>query len=128
MGLLDGGSLYEPCIVYPEEMVLDGDGNKRTRPAATGIPTTARFQVQGQSGTSARRAEQDNEGFETEQVYEVRFPRSFVDRYGLLGAQSELEWGLNPLGHPVRWAIFGYAAKYNSSRRTAHTTYAIKRF
>lgn len=128
MGLLDGGSLYEPCTVYREEMVIDGDGNKRTRPSIAGIPTTARFQVKGQSGTSARRAEADNEGFESEQVYEIRFPRSFTATYGLLGAQSELEWGLNPLGAPVRWAIFGYADKYNSSQRTAHTTYTIKRF
>ncbi len=119
MSLLDDGSQYEPCIVFPEEMVTDSDGNKRTRPSTTGIPATARFEIQGQSGTSSRRQEQDNEGFESEKAYSIRFPRSWSL---ILGAQSEIEW------NGVRWAMFGDVQRYNRSPRTAHVTYTIKRY
>ena len=122
MSLLDGGSQYEPCVVYPAELTIDVDENKRTGPSATGIPATARFQIQGQSGTSSRRQEQDNEGFESEKVYSVRFPRSFDREHGELGAQSQIEW----LGK--RWAMFGDVQRYNSSPRTAHYVYTIKRY
>lgn len=117
MSLLDRGD--EDVKVFPEEAVTDMDGNTRTRPSAVGIPLKARIQVQGQSGTSARRGEQDNEGFETEKVYRVRFPRSFTT---ILGAQSEIEW------RGVRWALFGDANYYTGSRRTRHQTYSMKRF
>ena len=119
MSLLDGRARYESCIVYPEVLTTDVDGNKRTAPSASGIVTKARFQVQGQSGTSARRAEQDNEGYESEKVYVIRFPRSFTTS---LGAQSEIEW------RGARWALFGDLNIYNSSRRTAHQTYTIRRY
>ena len=117
MSLLDNAQ--EECVVFPEEAVTDADGNTRTRPAATGIPARARFQVQGQSGTSARRAEQDNEGFETEKVYRVRFPRSFPH---VLGAQSQIEWR----GH--RWVVFGDVNLYTGSPRTSHVDYTIRRY
>src|SRR5260370_1106150 len=102
MSLLDSGPSYEPCTVYLEEMVVDADGNKKTRPSATGTPATARFQIQGQSGTSSRRREQDNEGFESEKVYRIRFPRSWT---AILGAQSEIEWGVKTDGSPARWVL-----------------------
>ncbi|AQT28212.1 head-to-tail stopper [Mycobacterium phage Bachome] len=122
MSLLDTGARYQPCIVYPEEVVTDADGNIRTRPSTTGIPAIARFQVQNQSGTSARRAEQDNEGFETEKVYKMRFPRSFTKEHGILGAQSQIEW------RGQRWALFGDATVYDMSPATARVDYVIKRF
>lgn len=122
MSLLDGRGRYEPCIVYPEEVTLDVDGNTITRPSTVGIPARARFQVQGQSGTSARRAEQDNEGFMTEKVYRMRFPRSFHAEHGDLGAQSQIEWD----GH--RWALFGDVNKYNGSLQTKRVSYTIKRY
>ncbi|AFI24928.1 hypothetical protein [Mycobacterium phage SWU1] len=122
MSLLDTGARYQPCIVYPEEMVIDSDGNKRTRPSNTGIPAIARFQVANQSGTSARRAEQDNEGFETEKVYRMRFPRSFTKEHGILGAQSQIEW------RDQRWALFGDATVYDSSPALARVDYTIKRY
>lgn len=129
MSLLDSGPQYEPCVVFPEEVVTDRDGNLRTRPSSTGIPATARFQIQGQSGTSSRRQEQDNEGFESERVYKIRFTRKWSLQYGPLGAQSQIEWGgLDGLGRPIRWALFGDVARYNSSRRTRHQSYTIKRF
>lgn len=122
MSLLDTGARYQNVVVYPEEMMLDRDGNKRTRPSTSGIPAIARLQVANQSGTSARRAEQDNEGFETEKVYRMRFPRSFTKEHGVLGAQSQIEWG------GERWALFGDATVYDSSPALNRVDYTIKRF
>jgi hypothetical protein len=117
MSLLDRAT--EDVIVYPEEVVTDIDGNTRTRPSQTGIPAKARIQVQGQSGTSARRQEQDNEGYESEKVYRIRFPRSFPYT---LGAQSVIEW------RGKRWAVFGDVNYYTNSPRTAHVDYTMKRY
>ncbi len=120
--LLDGGALYEPCTVYPEVVVTDEDGNPKTRPSDTGFAAKARFDIQGQSGTASRRQEQDNEGFESEKVYSVRFPRSFDAEHGELGAQSQILW------RGARWVLFGDVNRYTRSRRTAHNVYTIKRF
>lgn len=122
MSLLDTGARYQQIIVYPEEMVVDSDGNKRTRPSSVGIPAQARLQVANQSGTSARRAEQDNEGFESEKVYRMRFPRSFTKEHGILGMQSQIEW------RGQRWAVFGDATVYDSSPALARVDYTIKRY
>ncbi|ASR77125.1 head closure Hc1 [Mycobacterium phage MyraDee] len=125
MSLLDDGALYEPIVIYPQEVVTDIDGNTRTRPSKTGIPAKARFQVLGQSGTSSRRQEQDNEGFESERVYTMRLPRSWT---AVLGMQSQIEWGTDTEGNPLRWALFGDVNHYKSSRRTRHMTYTVKRY
>jgi hypothetical protein len=117
MSLLDTAQVW--VTVYPEEKVIDIDGNIRTQPSKTGICAKARLQVLGQSGTSSRRQEQDNEGFESEKVYTLRFPRSFPI---ILGAQSQIEWDGN------RWAIFGDVNYYLNSPRTRHVVYTIKRF
>jgi len=120
MSLLDRGQ--EPVTVFPEEVVTDMDGNIRTRPSKTGIKTIARLQVQGQSGTSARRGEQDNEGYESEKVYRIRFTRAFAQQIGELGAQTEIEW------RGARWAMFGDVNRFTMSPATAHVNYTIKRF
>ncbi|AEL17666.1 head-to-tail stopper [Mycobacterium phage Bonamassa] len=120
MSLLDQGT--DDVIVYPEEVVIDKDGNTRTRPSKVGVPARARIQVLGQSGTSSRRQEQDNEGYETEKVYTIRFDRESDRRLGRLGAQSTVEWDGRI------WALFGDENVYNSSPRTAHRTYTIKRY
>ncbi|QBP30501.1 head-to-tail stopper [Mycobacterium phage Charm] len=122
MSLLDTGARYQPITVFPEVMVIDEDGNEFTRPSTTGIPAQARLQVANQSGTSARRAEQDNEGFSTEKVYRMRFPRSFTKQHGILGAQSQIEW------KGARWALFGDATEYDSSPALQRVDYTIKRF
>ncbi|AER48732.1 head-to-tail stopper [Mycobacterium phage Conquerage] len=122
MSLLDTGARYQPITVFPEVMVIDEDGNEFTRPSTTGIPAIARMQVANQSGTSARRAEQDNEGFSTEKVYRMRFPRSFTKEHGILGAQTQIEW------KGQRWAIFGDATEYDSSPALARVDYTIKRY
>ncbi|QLF84895.1 head-to-tail stopper [Gordonia phage Epsocamisio] len=122
MGLLDTKARYEPVTVFPQIMVIDDDGNKFTKPSATGIEAIARFQVANQSGTSARRAEQDNEGFESEKVYRMRFPRSFTKEQGIIGAQSKIVW------RGQTWAVFGDATVYNGSEATARVDYTVKRF
>lgn len=122
MSLLDTGARYQPVTVYPEELQIDDDGNKFTGPSETGIPAIARLQVANQSGTSARRAEQDNEGFSTEKVYKMRFPRSFTKEHGILGAQSEIVW------KGQRWAVFGDATEYDSSPALSRVDYTIKRY
>lgn len=120
MGLLDNDSrsVYEDCEVFLEEVVTDRDGNTITRASSTPIPAKARFQMQGQSGTSARRAEQMDEGFFTERVYDVRFPRSFPH---VLGAQAKIRYA------GVMWSVFGDVMRYNSSPRTRHLIYTVRR-
>ena len=117
MSLLDSGT--EDIIIFPEEKVIDIDGNIRTRPSKQGIPARARLQPVGMSGTSSRRQEQDNEGYEGEKVYWMRLPRSFSCE---LGAQSQIEW------RGARWAVFGDANRYTNSPRTNHLTYTVKRY
>ncbi|GAB3475291.1 hypothetical protein GCM10027521_04880 [Amycolatopsis cihanbeyliensis] len=116
VSLLDTG--VEDVTVYPEEVTQDRDGNTITRPSATGIPAKATIQLKAQSGTSSRRAEQDNEGFETETVYRLRFPRSFPH---VLGAQARIEW------RGEYWAVIGDAQRFNGSHKTRHIDYTIRR-
>ena len=122
MSLLDSGARYQPVQVYPEVHLIDDDGNDFTRPSKTPINAIARFQIANQSGTSARRSEQDNEGFSTEKIYRMRFPRSFTKQYGLLGAQSQIVW------KGKRWALFGDATEYDSSDALNRVDYMIKRY
>lgn len=119
MSLLDKG--VEDVIVFPEITTTDSDGNPFTKASDTGVPAKATIQIASQSGTSARRAEQDEEGFESEEIYRIRFPRAVDAMLGPLGPQSQVEWQ----GH--RWAVFGWRKRYNGSRRTRHNDYMIRR-
>lgn len=116
MSLLDRSN--ETVTVFPEEVTTDADGNTITRASATGIETRAWIAPQAQSGTSARRAETQETGFFTEQVYSLRFPRSWTLA---LGAQSQIEW------NGVRWSVFGNPVSHNGSARTRHCHYTIVR-
>lgn len=116
MSLLDYGNW--DIIVYPEEMYIDSDGNKMMRASSTGIPMRATIQPLPQSGTSARRAEQDNEGFESEELYRLRFRRS---EEPFLGNRALIEW------RGGTWSINGFPNIYRGSSRTAHLDYVIKR-
>ena len=118
MSLLDRGPAYEDVTVYPEETWTSSDGNLMTRASSTGIPAKAVIQVAAASGTSSRRSEQDNEGFESEENYRVRFSRDFTT---LLGAQSQLDW------RGIRYSLVGDPKRYNGSRRTGHLDYMIRR-
>jgi hypothetical protein len=126
VGLLDGGSPnYESITVYLQETVYDEDGNLVTRPSATGIPAKASFQRDTQSRASVRLLEQADQGFESEEIYTMRFPRSFPH---VLGLQAQVDWGVDANGNPRRWAVFGWPIPYNSSPRTKHLIYTVKRF
>lgn len=119
MSLLDRCDGFEAVTVYPEEVYFDADQNQMTRASSTGIHAEARWQIQGQSGTSSRRAEQQEEGFETERVYTIRFPRGFP----ILGAQSKVK--RDATGEV--FSLFGDAQYYNGSRRTSHVVYTVRR-
>jgi hypothetical protein len=122
MSLLD--TWNEEVVVFPEVTWTSPDGNLMTGASQTGIRTKAMIQVQAASGTSARRSEQDNEGFESEENYRVRFPRRVSAELAShlpLGPQSRIQWRAG------YWALVGFARRYNGSRRTAHHDYTIRR-
>lgn len=119
MSLLDRAK--EDVVIYHEESFEDADGNTMLRASDTGVPAKAEIQPARQSGTSARRAEQDNEGFETEEVYRLRFTREHDRTQPELGQQAQVEW------NGQRWAVVGLPARYRGSRRTAHIDYQIRR-
>lgn len=119
MSLLDKGNTI--ITVYPQEEVLDEDDNQLLRASLTGYEAVAVIQPARQSGTSARRAEQANEGYETEEVYRLRFTREHDRTHPRLGLASEIEWD------GERWHIVGVATRYFGSRKTAHIDYQIKR-
>lgn len=119
MSLLD--TWNEEIVVFPEVTWTSPDGNLMTGASHTGIPAKAMIQVQAASGTSARRSEQDNEGFESEENYRMRLPRREEVRLGDLGPQSRIEW------RGQRWALVGFPRRYNGSRRTRHRDYTIRR-
>lgn len=119
MSLLD--RKVETVTVFPEIVRLDEDGNTHRYPSPDGFEYTAVIQSKGQSGTAARRSEQDNEGYESETILRLRFTRGFEAEHGTLGRTSEIEW------NGERWTIFGDPYVYNGSPRTAHVDYVLKR-
>lgn len=117
MSLLDRWNAE--VLVYLEEAVEDRDGNIRTRAAKEPTPLKVWVAPIGQSGTSARRAEQDNEGYETEQVMRMRLLRK---DHGLkIGAQSKV------LLDGQVWSVFGDRTMYRGSPRTKHHDYTLRR-
>jgi hypothetical protein len=118
MSLLDSGN--EMVTIYPEIQTTDRDGNTILK-ADFNNPITAwvRIQPAAQSGTSARRAEQDNEGFETEEVYRLRFARGHEFQPGI-AAQLDRADG-------TRWSFIGYPLQYNGSSRTKRLEFTIRR-
>lgn len=122
MALLD--KAQQSVVLYPAESFLDDLGNTLLRPAAVGIPAKAEIQPARQSGTSARRAEQDNEGYESEETYRMRFARRVPPEVAAvlpLGPGSQVRW------KGKLWSLVGHPTEYEGSRRTAHTDYQIRR-
>lgn len=117
MSLLDRSNAT--VLLYPEEVVTSRDGNTFTRAAKEPIEIDVWIAPVGQSGTAARRAEQDNEGFETEKVLRMRVLRR--NHHGIIGAQSKIEW------EGRKYSIFGDATVYMGSPRTAHVDYTLRR-
>lgn len=102
---------------FPEVEFIDEDGNIMHKAAEVGRPLRVMIQPLPQSGTSARRAEQDNEGFESEQVYRMRV----LPGTEKLDAQGRLDWD------GQWWSIVGEPVRYRGSPRTAHVDYTIRR-
>lgn len=117
MSLLD--SWNTEVVLFPEEVVVDEDGNTRTQASKVGIPLRVTLQPWGQSGTSARKREQDLEGFMTEKVYRMRLRRE--DSHIVIGAQSKVLVG------DKLFSVFGDATWYMGSPRTRHVDYALWR-
>jgi hypothetical protein len=111
----------EDILIFHEEEYTSSDGNLMLRASAVGVPAKAEIQAARQSGTSARRAEQDNEGYETEEVYRLRFTRQYNKDNPPLGIAAQIEW------RGVRWSVIGQPTHYMGSRRTAHIDYQIRR-
>lgn len=117
MSLLDKGR--ETVILYNEETYVDPDGNPSRRASSTPVViNNCVVQLLAQSGTSARRTEDNNEGFDSEQVYRLRPPRSFTT---IIGMMAKVEW------QGITWSVFGKARRYNGSSRTAHIDYLIRK-
>lgn len=117
MSLLDRWNAE--VLVYLEEVVEDRDGNIRTRASKEPTPMKVWIAPVSQSGTSARRAEQDNEGYETEQVLRMRLLRK--DMHIKIGAQSKV------LIDGEMWSVFGDRTRYRASDRTRHHDYTLRR-
>lgn len=117
MSLLDTGNIE--VDVYPEEVVRDMDGNIRTRPAKTPFKLMVRLQPLGQSGTAARRMEQSEEGFETEQVLRMRVPRAYNHQF--IGSEAKVVFD------GQTWQVFGNPIRYRGSPRTEHVDYTLRR-
>lgn len=116
MSLLNRGN--EDVVVYVAEPWTDADGNQMWKVPAEGTPARAMIRPRQQSGTSARRAEQSDDGYLAEEVYTLRFARGHERE---LNPQSVVLW------HGERWHVFGEPTRYNGSPRTRHLTYTIRR-
>ena len=113
MSLLDRTNAS--VTVFPEESVVDSDGNTRTQPAAVGVVTSARVWPV----TNSRPSESwDDGGFDSTSRYALRFPRSFKT---VLGAQAQILW------EGVRWSVIGDPISFDGSFRTRHKHYRIER-
>lgn len=117
MSLLDRGNA--DILLYPEIAVTDADGNTRTKASDTPIPLRVQLQPVGQSGTAARRAEQDNEGYESEEVMRMRLLRRDEDI--VVGAQAQVVY------EGETWSVFGKPRRYFNSSRTTHWDYSLRR-
>lgn len=105
--------------LYPEIVVTDMDGNVRTTQSDEPIRIRVWLSVMNQSGTASRRAEQDNEGFETEKVLRMRPCRQ--DQDIPIEAQSQIVWNGD------RYSVFGDVSLYMGGPRTAHKVYTLRR-
>ena len=113
MSLLRRGN--ETVTVYPEETVIDADGNKLTRPGKVGV--AVRASVQPISSTE----DTDGGGANTTSRYRLRLAGGWPTGGGILGAGAQVEW------RGKRFAIEGDALLFNGSRRTAHAEYRMVR-
>lgn len=118
MSLLTKGT--QTVTIYHDEEWVSQDGNIMHRPSSTDVDVVSNcvVQIAAQSGTSARRAEQDEEGYDTEEVYRFRPPVTYTR---IIGFGAQVEW------QGKRWSIIGHEQRFNGSPRTAHIDYRIRR-
>jgi len=118
MSLLRRGR--ETVIVFHAEEYFSPDGNVMYRASDTDVDIIDNSVVQlaAQSGTSARRAEQDEEGYDTEDVYRFRPPQSYT---------REISFGSRAEWDGRMWAVIGNVRKYNGSDVTRHHDYTLRR-
>lgn len=117
MSLLDFGN--ETVTIQPARYEEDEDGNLMpTYHSEDEFTATVRLQPSAQSGTSARRAEQENEGFESEEMYSLRFVRN---QEVVVDPLAKLQW------RGQTWHFFGFPKRYNGSIRTRRLEYMIRR-
>lgn len=116
MSLLNRGNTE--VIVFREEMVVDEDGNRVTRPSKTGIPCQAVIQPVNSSIQPPGSGERQDEGFETTELYRMRLVGW---EFGVLGAQSAIEW------EGRRYAVQGEVKRFRGSPRTAHDDFTLLR-
>lgn len=105
--------------LYPEIVKTDKDGNTRTCASDTPIALKVWLAPVGQSGTAARRSEQDNEGYESEKLMRMRMIRS--NHHITIGAQARIGIDGN------FWSVFGDKTEYMATSRTAHQEYTLRR-
>lgn len=109
----------ETVLIRHGEQYISPDGNIMYRPSDTDVEEVSNCAVQlkSQSGTSARRAEQNDEGFNLEQLYRLRpsvtYPR-------IIHWASVVEW------RDKVFHIMGYEQIYNGSNNTAHIDYTMR--
>jgi hypothetical protein len=109
MSLLQRGT--ETVTVYPEEVITDSEGSRRTRPSAVGVVCKAVVQPIGTP------TEEQAVGFQSVSKYRLRL----VGYPSLLGAQAQVEW------QGKRYAVEGEPVQFTGSRRTAHVDYVLVR-
>lgn len=104
----------EIVTVFPDEMIIDGEGNKKMRPSATGI--VCRAVVQPITTTEDAKV-----GYQTMSKYRLRLV-GYSGNPSLLGAQAVVEW------QGRRYGIHGEPMIYNGSPRTRHVDYTMVRY
>ena len=112
----------EVITVYPEEIWTDADGNTMTRASSEGVETPAMIRLRSSDGVSA---EENTQGFYTDEVYWCRFPRGSAGDAlvweGRVGPQSRVEW------NGEDWRMFGQPRWFNGSSRTRRFEFSIRR-
>lgn len=114
MSLLNRGN--ETVKIFPEEVIIDEDGNKFTRPSKVCVLVKAVVQPVN-IGVMSASPEAQKIGFETSSKYRLRL----VGYPGLLDAQSQVEWNGN------RYAIEGDPQIFSGSARTKRAEYVMFR-
>jgi len=117
MSLLDKGNQTIKVFHAQQYTSVDGNISYRVTDEFETV-TECVVQVSAQSGTSARRAEQEDEGYTTEEVYRLRPPRRYTT---IIDSRSQVEWDGR------RWSVYGNVKTFQGGPRTNHRDYTLRR-